>query len=147
MTVLRRPSVLTVGYEGRSAQDVVRLARDSGAVTMLDVRWRPQSRKRGLSKTSLGASLAEAGLVYDHDRRLGTPPDILAEAHRPGGQYDWAAYREFLDRQVGAVEAAAALAERGPVVLLCYEADPLECHRLLVAERVASCWDGAVSHL
>lgn len=144
---LLQPNVLTVGYEGRTIQDVVRIVRDSGATSLLDVRWRPQSRKKSLSKTPLTAALAEAGVAYRHDRRLGTPPDILAEAHRPGGQYDWAAYTAFLDEQTDALEAAAATACTGPVALLCYEADPAECHRRLVAVRVAAAWDRQVLHL
>lgn len=143
----RSPAVLTIGYEGRDLSEVVRLVRDSGARTLLDVRWRPQSRKRGLSKTPLGAALGQAGVSYRHDRRLGTPPDILAEAHRPGGRYDWAAYAGFLEQQGEALEEAALLAGDGPVILMCYEAHPLECHRRLVAARVAACWDSGVVHL
>lgn len=143
----RHPSVLTIGYEGRDLNEVVRLARDSGAVTLIDVRWRPQSRKPGLSKTTLSAALREAGVGYAHDRRLGTPPEILAEAHRSGGQYDWEGYTRFLNAQSEALDHAASLASSGPVLLMCYESHPSECHRRLVGSRIAAVWDSPLLHL
>ncbi|MDR1430587.1 MAG: DUF488 domain-containing protein, partial [Propionibacteriaceae bacterium] len=44
-------------------------------VHLVDVRQTPISRKRGLSKTALGAALSEAGIDYIHLRELGNPRD------------------------------------------------------------------------
>ncbi len=43
---------------------------------VLDVRFRPQSRRPRMSKTRLRALMAEHGIVYEHRRALGTPPDL-----------------------------------------------------------------------
>src|SRR3712207_8952846 len=43
---------------------------------LIDVRYRPQSRRPGMSKTRLGELLAEHGIAYEHRRALGTPPDL-----------------------------------------------------------------------
>ena len=43
---------------------------------LIDVRYRPQSRRAGMSKTRLGELLGDHGIAYEHRRALGTPPDI-----------------------------------------------------------------------
>lgn len=76
-----------------------------------DVRWRPLSRRRGLSKTALSDALDLVGISYHHDRRLGTPPELLRQL-RTEGAYDWEAYADHLDGQHEAGLDAVALAER-----------------------------------
>ena len=51
-------------------------APGAGVERVIDVRYRPQSRRPGMSKTRLGDLLAEHGIAYEHRRALGTPPDI-----------------------------------------------------------------------
>lgn len=99
----RHPSVLTIGYEGRDLNEVVRLARDSGAVTLIDVRWRPQSRKPGLSKTTLSAAL-EGGRC----RLRARPPS----GHAPGDPRGGAQARRSV--RLGGVHTVPQRADRGP---------------------------------
>ncbi|MEV4702404.1 DUF488 domain-containing protein [Actinoplanes sp. NPDC049316] len=40
---------------------------------LVDVRLNPISRKPSLTKTALGRTLAEAGIVHEHRRELGNP--------------------------------------------------------------------------
>ena len=141
-----QPSLFTVGYEGRSADTVLGLLVGVGVEQLLDVRWRPLSRKRGLSKSALAEACTTAGIVYAHDRRLGTPPELLRRA-RSEGAYDWDAYAMHLSREEDALVDASALAEQQRVALLCFEADPHQCHRLLVGHEVALRSGLAVRHL
>ena len=111
----------------------------AGVRRVLDVRFRPQSRRPGMSKTRLGALLGEHGIAYESRRDLGTPPDIrtlfragrLEEARR--------AFRSHLEATTGeALDALAfELRTAPPTALLCLEADPAECHRRVVAELLA----------
>lgn len=48
----------------------------AGVERVLDVRFRPQSRRPGMSKTKLALKLAEHGIAYEHRRELGTPLEI-----------------------------------------------------------------------
>lgn len=138
------PPLHTIGYEGRTAAEVLDALLDAGVGTLLDVRELPLSRKAGLSKKALAAACEEAGIGYAHERALGNPKAI----RKGGGSSSEiiAAFRAHLDAAVAsgdplvraALDAAALLHRAsGPVCLLCYEADPETCHRTVVAERLA----------
>ena len=48
----------------------------AGVERVIDVRFRPQSRRPGMSKTRLGELLGDHGIAYEHRRALGTPADL-----------------------------------------------------------------------
>jgi uncharacterized protein (DUF488 family) len=72
------PGLLSVGYEGRTAQSLVQLLVDAGVDVVVDVRLTPLSRKPGLSKTRLSELLADVGVEYRHLRALGNPRENRA---------------------------------------------------------------------
>ena len=72
------PRLWTIGYEKLLPGALVAELEAAGVRRVLDVRFRPQSRRPGMSKTRLGALLAEHGIAYEHRRALGTPPDLRA---------------------------------------------------------------------
>lgn len=135
----------TVGYERRDLDEVVALLSDHGVEVLVDVRATPRSRKPGLSKRRLADALAEAGIDYRHEPRLGVPRE-QREAFRAGDEATHAAFRRRVatdDRD--ALERVAELARDRPVALLCYERDEQHCHRRLVAE-AARDLDPALDH-
>src|SRR5690348_9618599 len=75
-TVSGVPTVWTIGYERLLPPELVAELEAAGVRRVLDVRYRPQSRRPGMSKTRLGELLASRGIAYEHRRALGTPPDI-----------------------------------------------------------------------
>src|SRR3954464_14665968 len=70
------PTIWTIGYERLLPDELVAELRAAGVQRLIDVRYRPQSRRAGMSKTRLGELLREHGIAYEHRRALGTPPDI-----------------------------------------------------------------------
>src|SRR4029079_10925924 len=66
----------TIGYERLLPEAQVAELRAAGVGRVIDVRFRPQSRRPGMSKTRLAALLREHGIAYEHRRALGTPPDL-----------------------------------------------------------------------
>ncbi len=130
------PDLFTIGYQQTTQPAVIDALREAGVTHLLDVRAVPQSRKPGFSKSVFGASLEAAGIRYTHLRGLGTPkagrdavrhghPEIMHRIFRahmaePAAQADLA--------------RAGAFATAAPVCLLCFERDPAQCHRTLVAE-------------
>jgi uncharacterized protein (DUF488 family) len=130
------PTIWTIGYEKLLPPALVAELQAAGVRRVIDVRFRPQSRRPGMSKTRLGALLREQGIAYEHRRELGTPPDMrwlfrtgrLAEAH--------AAYRAHVQANTPeAIDALAAeLHAAPPTALLCLEADPAGCHRRVITE-------------
>ena len=129
--------LFTVGYEGASLEAFIGTLAGAGVQTLVDVRERAQSRRRGYSKTALAEALAGAGIRYRHLRALGTPP-TLRKPYKL--DHDFAAlargYWAHLATQAEALEALGALVARERVCLLCFEADPATCHRSLIVERL-----------
>jgi uncharacterized protein (DUF488 family) len=146
LTASNASIIYTIGYEGIDAERVIQLLRENGVQRLIDARYRPGSRKAGLSKTPLSTALAEVGISYTHDRALGTPPEIMRRL-REEGTYDWDAYRDFLLDQTEALDRAADLAREESVCLLCYEANALECHRRVVADELADRAGMTVEHI
>ena len=142
-------TIATIGYEGRAQHDVLRLLSEARVELLVDVRIRAQSRKPGLSKTSLAAGLGEAGIDYLHLRDLGTPLEIRAEyrAKDPAAKDHYCAYlREDDAAQVALTELARLVGERR-VAILCFEHDPRTCHRMVIVEELAHLHGIDVEHL
>lgn len=138
--------VFTVGYEGRSPDELFRLLVAAGVTVLVDSRWRPQSRKAGFSKSALQRECARRGIEYRHERDLGTPPEIMRQ-FRETGDYDWDAYQAFLRTKASTVDTVASVARTASICLLCYELDAAQCHRRFVAQEVAARLEGTVRHL
>lgn len=134
-------AIWTIGYEVLPPALLVAELEGAGIQRLIDVRYRPQSRRAGMSKTKLGQHLAEHGIAYEHRRSLGTPPEIrtdlkagrVQEGRRRFAAHVEATAAEELD------ELAAELVAGGPrTALLCLEAEPSACHRRVVAEALVA---------
>jgi uncharacterized protein (DUF488 family) len=132
--------LFTIGYEGRAQHDVIALLDEADIELLVDVRIRSQSRKPGLSKTSLAAGLADAGIDYLHLRDLGTPIPIRAEFRANNTEHARAEYLRYLRDDEAAQHALAELlrlAQERRVAILCFEHDPRVCHRMVITEELA----------
>jgi len=103
------------------------------------VRFRPQSRRPGMSKTRLGDLLGDQGIAYEHRKALGTPPDLRHDFHAGRLEAARAGYRAHVEATApDALDALAAELEHGPrTALLCLEEDPATCHRRVLCEALA----------
>lgn len=142
-------SLMTVGYEGRTANEVVEILDDAAVDVLVDVRLTPLSRKPGLSKRRLADHLDSAGLTYLHLPALGNPKENR-DGFRRGEPQSRDAFREMLDTP-GAQAALSQLRDllvHQRVALLCFERDADCCHRQLVIEYLVGDADKpAVRHL
>ena len=147
----RLPTVATIGYEGATVEGFLDALRRAGVDLLVDVRAVASSRRPGFAKTRLAANLATADVAYLHLRALGTPADGRAAAR--AGRHDelrrvFAEHLASDAAQEALAHLAALVADEGRrVCLLCLEADPAHCHRLLVADALAARVDAAVAHL
>src|SRR3712207_903407 len=117
------PAVWTIGYEKLSAEALVAELEAAGVERLVDVRFRPQSRRPGLSKTRLAERLAGHRIAYEHRRGLGTPADLrwpyknnrVAEGHE--------GFRRHVAEHAAAdLDELAGELEDGPrTALLCLE--------------------------
>ncbi|HZZ90124.1 MAG TPA: DUF488 domain-containing protein [Caulobacteraceae bacterium] len=128
----------TIGYEAATQGAVIDCLKRAGVEVLIDVRAVASSRRAGFSKTLLAASLAEGGIDYVHLRALGTPK-AGRQAVRSGRVVEM---RRIYDAHLSEPEAQLQLAEAleiamaRPAALLCYEAEAVNCHRRIVAERL-----------
>lgn len=137
------PQVVSIGYEGRSAAELIEALRYQQVTVLVDIRLTPISRKPGLSKTALAAALRAAGIEYVHLRELGNP-----KANRPGYRAGEPTaldlYRSVLSSDDGqsALRHVTELLDGGAVALLCFERDHADCHRHQVVDELgARCRD------
>lgn len=134
------PTLWTIGYERLTPDALAAELRRAGVKRLIDVRYRPQSRRPGMSKTKLAARLAQDGIAYEHRRSLGTPPEIKPLFRSGATRQARDAFRPHLEQTAGAeLDALAAeLNRRGAqkTALLCLEAEPAHCHRRVVAEQL-----------
>jgi uncharacterized protein (DUF488 family) len=128
--------VWTIGHGTRSADELVSVVRDAGALTLVDVRRFPGSRHNPqFNEPALRATLEEGGIAYRHavelgGRLAGEPGEDVFDCLRV------AAFRSYAARMGTArwqSALAAALEEPAPC-LMCSETLWWRCHRRLIAE-------------
>ena len=126
----------TIGYERLLPPELVNELTVAGVARLIDVRYRPQSRRPGMSKTRLGQLLGDHGIAYEHRKGLGTPPDIRWLYRSGRAEEARVAFREHVERTAAEeLDALARELDRAPVTaLMCLEADPAGCHRRVLAE-------------
>ncbi len=131
---------LTIGYQGAGLDAFIAALREAGVATLIDVREAPWSRRPEFTRRALESTLGEHGIGYVHLKGLGNPKPGR-DAARAG---DLDAYHAIFGAQLETeaarrdLETAATLARNKRVCLMCTERDPLRCHRLIVADRLAA---------
>jgi uncharacterized protein (DUF488 family) len=131
--------IYTIGYEGTEIHKFIRTLVDAGIGQIADIRARPFSRKQGFSKTLLEHHLARQGIGYRHFGGLGDPK-AGRDAMRAGDYISF--LRIYLDHFAGAsaeIDFAQLLIEarKQATCLLCFERNPDQCHRTIVAKKMA----------
>jgi len=132
------PRLFTIGYEKLLPPELVNELQLAGVERLIDVRYRAQSRRPGMSKTRLGQMLGDHGIAYEHRKALGTPPDIrwfFKNKREAEGREQFRAHVE--ETAAAELDALAAELDRAPATaLMCLEADPAGCHRRVLAEQL-----------
>ena len=126
-------ALFTIGYEGRQLDELIAELSAHRVDRVIDVRQLPLSRRRGFSKTPLGVELAEVDIEYVHLRQAGNPyrHDDIPRAEL------LAKYGRHLTGTRTVVTDVAESARGHRACLLCYERSADECHRSVLAKRIA----------
>jgi len=144
----------TIGFTQKTAEQFFGLLRHNGVRTLVDIRVNPHGQLAGFAKQAdLPYFLRElaAKCEYVHLPEL-APTKEMMRAYREGSAGGWAAYAQrfeaLLDQRRIPETLDRKLFEAGACCLLCSEATPEHCHRLLVAERLRTHWAGVeIIHL
>ena len=127
--------IYTIGYEGTDIDRFIATLKTVAVSRVADVRAVALSRKMGFSKKALSARLAEADIEYVHLSELGDPKPGR-EAARAGLFDKFRAIYESHMRTESAqtsLRELVSLAAEKSTCLLCFERDPMTCHRSIVA--------------
>lgn len=121
----------TLGYEGRTTDDLFDSLLSAGVQCVVDIRYNPISMYRpDLSKGNLQRALHERGLAYFHLREWGVPREIRARAIESGTRETiWQWYDECVVGAHFQRNLHRFLNFGYPVAMMCMECDPTECHR------------------
>lgn len=130
--------LLSIGYEGRTVDDLVHELTRRNVAVLADVRLNPISRKPGLSKKALTAALNAAGIDYEHLPALGNPKDNRAGFADPHDGVPRSRYSQILATPAAAAAAKhlTSIAANHLVAILCFERDEQTCHRQLVLDYI-----------
>lgn len=144
--------IYTIGFAQKSAQQFFEALRQHGVQRLVDIRLRPSGQLAGFAKKDdlpyFLEKLAD-GCQYVHLPTL-APTKVILKDYR--ADEDWSRYVERFEALMNERGIPGTL-ERGEFesltsCLLCSEATPEQCHRRLVAERLAMHWpDVEVIHL
>jgi uncharacterized protein (DUF488 family) len=155
--------LVTIGVYGWRLDSSLEALAAAQVHMLLDVRQRRGVRGAEYAwanSTRLQDALRATGIAYRHHPELAPTTELrhlqYAEDDRRGvgkrsrvelaPEYRRRYVAEILDRvDLGAV--MAELPHVGPSALFCVERDPEACHRSLIAERMAECFDLSVEHL
>jgi uncharacterized protein (DUF488 family) len=146
---VRPPILLTIGHSTHEPAAFLDLLRGAGVEGIADVRRFPGSRRHPqFSREALGASLAGAGIAYEHLPELGGRRSASREpAAVANTGWRVPAFRAYADHLRSPEFAAGRarlreLALARPTALMCAEAAWWRCHRRLIADVfVLDGWD------
>ena len=122
-------AVYTIGYGARSIEDFVQVLQANGITYLIDVRSRPYSRyKPEFSKEALDGQLQahQIRYVFMGDTLGGQPddPDCYSD-----GKVDYEKCRQKPFFREGIGRLHRAWEQKLPVVIMCSEGKPENCHR------------------
>jgi uncharacterized protein (DUF488 family) len=134
----------TIGFAQKSAETFFCLLRRNSIQRLIDIRLNPGGQLSGFAKQTdlpyLLANLA-ANCQYVYVPELAPTKEILADYRK---NWDWqqyvARFEDLMDKRQVPGKLDRAAFERFSSCLLCSEPTPEQCHRRLVAERIATAW-------
>lgn len=144
-----KPGVYTLGYTGFSIDKILNILIQNGINTVLDVRNNPVSRKYGFHKATLQRLCNKVSIEYVHIPELGISPEARRGlTEREDFEKLFKSYARRISRSsTSGLEHAAEICEYRAGSLLCAEANPQDCHRLVLSRRLESMGAGPTTHL
>jgi uncharacterized protein (DUF488 family) len=144
--------IYTIGFTKKSAQTFFELLRQNGVQRLVDIRLKPSGQLSGFAKKD--------DLPYFLDRLAGhcayvhlpelAPSEEILDAYRETKNWELYAvqFQDLMDQRGIPDTLDLASFEGQASCLLCSEEIPKQCHRRLVAERLAARWpDVEIIHL
>ncbi|MGM0405356.1 MAG: DUF488 family protein [Thermoplasmatota archaeon] len=116
--------IYTIGYQGRTIAEFLKLLKKYEIDHLVDVRSYPTSKMQDFSKKNLKDTLFKKSFMYKHLPGLGGLGDEV--------------YKKTMlsDRWKSSYEKLKDLAKDGTTAMMCLEKDPSQCHRRFISDRL-----------
>ena len=128
-------TVFTIGYQGKSTDDLCQQLVAAGVQALVDVRDRAWSYRPEYRKNALREKLAQHGIEYVHCREAGNP-FRPKQGEKLALEKCAQRYRGHLKETPTALTAVQVLVTARPVALFCYEHEYRQCHRGVLVEEL-----------
>ena len=121
----------TLGYSGRTLDDIIKSLLDYHVATLVDIRANPLSQHRPqFNKRNLSREFGTYGIQYVHRPDLGVPKVVrgLIKDDNLDSVWEWYdkyVIPDFVDSDLKNYQNLA----RHPLAFMCTELDPFSCHR------------------
>jgi uncharacterized protein (DUF488 family) len=143
--------IYTIGFTQKTAQQFFEILASYNVQCLVDIRLHPDGQLSGFSKKEdLRYFLNRLNNCdYRHTDRL-APTDEILKAYRIDKKWKKyeVAFLDLLDQRGIPETLDRTMFEEKDCCLLCSEPTPVQCHRRLVAERLANVWkDVTIIHL
>ena len=131
-------TVWTVGHSTRSTEEFGKILLAHGIQVLVDVRSFPGSRRYPqFNRAELSQTLAEIGIEYRHEPRLGGRRTPRADSHNTAWKN--ASFRAYADHMESeefrrGVEELLEVAAGARTAVMCAEAVWWRCHRSLISD-------------
>jgi len=126
-------AIYTIGYQNLTIDLFINTLIEKGIKTVIDVRNKPFSYKYGFNYSWLNKYLPEFKINYRNIPELGIEEKYRKTLSR---EELWKYYFTLLDNKEKSLYKLSNLITDRPSVLMCYEMNPYDCHRLRLARRL-----------
>ena len=133
-----RNGILTIGYEGLSIDEFLKLLVDEKVNILVDIRNNPWSMKYGFMRSQLESFCRKLGIDYLGLPNLGVPANLRAQLKTSGE------YRSFFDKYTRILQSEekdlrylSDVSRNMRLALMCFESEPARCHRSVLGEQLA----------
>jgi uncharacterized protein (DUF488 family) len=130
--------VFTVGHSTRGGEEFREILKAHGVQVLIDVRTFPGSRRYPqFNRAELSESLAQAGIEYKHEPRLGGRRAPRPDSHNTAWRNpQFRGYADLMETETfrKGVEDLLEVAGERRVAVMCAEAVWWRCHRGLLAD-------------
>lgn len=141
MSVFKEKTIYTIGHSTRSSGDLIKMLKKEGIEAVCDVRTLPRSALNPqFNMETFPDVLKKEGIGYFHMKGLGglrhpKKDSINTGWHNPS-------FRGFADYMLTAdfeksLDDLIEIASQRKTAIMCAEAVPWRCHRLLIADALA----------
>lgn len=137
-------NIYTIGFTKKTAEQFFALLEDNNVKLLYDVRLNNGSQLAGFTKGNDLKYFTKRILAISYEHNVEFSPTKEVLDHYKKGDISWQQYEEKFSELLQKRNMSKYIRENmeeklDGICLLCSEAEPIQCHRRLVAEYIKQC--------